>query len=315
MANRVTRIAPDNNDLVVWKLDDAGNTFVNSSTSTLPGAPGSSANLSLVGGSVINRVPSIFGMEPAAVYFPGVQNRTTISGANSFQPTYPITLSFWIQLRTWNTTFTQHWVNKQHTTNVWSGTFMSIGIENVASSGLRNGEWNCNVISSGASASAQNTAARPIPLHVWCHMGMTYDGTTVRSYLNGNPGVTATMSSPPRAIAYNSGPWFMGAPVGAGSAEDMVCSMCDVRIANVVRPASYFSDVWLAANQNSFSQSGSDYGSTVTYYKLRAFDLSCNQAVYWIDTIPIISNAPPSPCGGEYGPVEVVESWDVIVSV
>jgi len=318
MANRVRRIAPDNNDLVVWKLDDAGTTFVNSSTSTLPGAPGSAANLTLrAGATVINQVPTIFGTEPSGLYFTGQQSRHYISGANTFQPPYPITLSFWMNLRQWNTSLTQRFVSKQHTTGVWSGsTFMSINIENQNSSGLRNGEWTCNVVGVGATASAINTAARPIPPHIWCHVGMTYDGTTIRSYLNGNPGVTATISGAPRAISYNGGPWFLGGvPSGSGSSEDVVAAFCDVRIANVVRPLSYFQDVWMAANQNSFSQSGSDVGATITYYKLRAYDLSCNQAVYWIDTRPDILNAPTPPCGGTYGPVEIVDSWDVIVSV
>src|SRR5512135_1411566 len=119
------RIAPDNNDLVVWKLDEATAPFVNSSTS--PSAPSHAvSDLNSISGTVLTQQPSPFAASGpgSAVQFTGNNSgspRNFIAGANNFLPQPPMTISCWLMIRNYDTTgFTQHGVAKQTTTGVWS---------------------------------------------------------------------------------------------------------------------------------------------------------------------------------------------------
>jgi hypothetical protein len=66
------RVAPDNNDIVVWRLDEASAPFVNSSTSTNAVSTAIS-NLTTLSGSVLTQQPSIFAASGtnSAVHFIG----------------------------------------------------------------------------------------------------------------------------------------------------------------------------------------------------------------------------------------------------
>ncbi len=312
-----TRIAPDNNDVVVWKLDDSGAPFVNSSTST--SSPGSSANLTVISGTVLLQQPSPFAFSGtnSCVQFTGNQSgspRNTINGANSFLPQPPFTISMWYNVRNYDTSgLTQHGLAKQTTTGVWSGTtFASI---NLAQSRRYNNQANqFDFAVTNNSAGNGGDAVAPvdfnIPLNIWCHIGLTYDGTNVDGYINGNS-IGSAVASPGGSVYYSGtpGPWFIGAiPSGSGSPEECDASYCDIRIANVIRPLSYFQNIYQNGTQNV-----GGIIITTKYYRMRAYDLGCSRPtpIYWTDSVVNYNNAPALPCGGPLTPIEILEIFTV----
>jgi hypothetical protein len=305
-----TRIAPDDNDIVVWRLDEAGAPFVNSSTS--PSAPSHAiSDLSTLSGTILLQQPSLFAASGAnsCIMFTGANSsspRNFISGANSVMPQAPVSFSCWVYLRAYNTTgFTQHLWVKQTNTGNWSSTFASVELQNRTYAG-QSQQWDLFVLpTSGGTplVSAEST----VPLHAWTHTAVTWDGTTQIAYINGNVVATATSTGP---INYGStpGPWFFGAiPSGSGNPEEPVVSICDFRIANIVRPQSYFQNIY----RNGVLSPGTGTSPLTRYYKLRAYDTNCatSNPVYWISTGINYNGAPPAPCGGNLGPIEIVGSW------
>jgi hypothetical protein len=316
-----TRVAPDNNDLVVWKLDDAAAPFVNSSTS--PSAPSHAiSDLATLNGAPLLRQPSLFAATGtnSCVLFTGNQSgtRNYIAGANNFLPQPPMTVSMWYYLRSYDTSgATQHGLVKQTTTGVWSGsTFSSINVaqnERYNGSGLANtSRFDFSIITNSSNAGGNAIAAveLTIPLNTWCHVGLTYDGTTVLSYINGN-NVGSAVASPTGNVYYSGtpGPWFVGAiPSGSGSPEEPDASYCDVRIANIVRPQSYFSNIY-----NSGTLNTGQISVINTFYRMRAYDLYYTTTpLYWTDTSISYSNAPASPSGWGLGPIEILDSWKAL---
>lgn len=313
------RIAPDNNDIVVWKLDDSGAPFVNSSTSG--SSPGSSANLTVLSGTVLLQQPSPFAATGtnSSVQFTGNNSgspRNTINGANSFLPQPPITVSMWYYVRAYNNTgFTQHGLTKQTTTGNWSGSLF--GSVDLAQSRTYAGQSNqfdfyYNTGSGQPGGDVVTVPDLTIPLNTWCHIGMTYDGVTVDGYINGN-NVGTNVASPAGNIFYSGtpGPWFIGAiPSGSGSPEESSASYCDIRIANVVRPQSYFQNIY----QSGILNANTGVSAVTRYFKMRAYDLGCIRpiAVYWIDSAINYNNAPSPPCGGPLGPIEIMEIFPVL---
>lgn len=314
-----TRIAPDGYDIVVWRLDESAAPFVNSSTSV--NSPGSSANLTVLGGSPLLQQPSPFAGSGtnSSVQFSGNDSgtRNTINGANTFIPQPPLTISMWCVLRTYNgpSGLTQHGLSKQTTTGVWSGTtFSSITLpqnEQYASKPTFF-DFSITFNAGGNTVNASVTPDINVPLNQWCHVGLTYDGTNVDGYINGN-WVSTASGGTFNAIYYSGtpGPWFIGAiPSGSGNPEEANMSYCDIRIANVIRPLSYFQQIYQAGVTNVTSTV-----SIVTkYYKMRAYDTGCSRAfpVYWVDTAVNYNNAPSPPCGGPLGPIEIMEVFTVL---
>jgi hypothetical protein len=313
------RVAPDNNDIVVWRLDEATAPFVNSSTSG--SAPSHLvSDLATISGTIFTQQPSPFAPfgPNSAVQFSGNQSsspRNFISGANNFLPQPPITISFWYYQRAYNSSgLTQHGVCKQTTTGVWSGvTFSSIAMAQNRQFASLPTQFDFFYLTnaSGAGGSAIAVQDFNIPLNTWSHVGATYDGTTVLSYINGN-NVASVVASPTGNIFYSGtpGPWFMGAiPSGSGSPEEPSAGYCDVRVANVIRNQAYFQNIYQNATLN-YSGTG---GLVVTYYKMRAYDvLYTTTAVYWVGTSISYAGAPASPSGSGLGPIEVLETWKTI---
>lgn len=313
-----TRIVPDGYDVVVWKLDDSGAPFVNSSTSV--NSPGTSANLTVLSGSVALQQPSPFAASGtlSCVTFPGNQNgspRNSINGANTFIPQPPLTVSMWVYLRQYNNGLTQHGLAKQTTTNTWSGTtFASINL--IQNEGYNSKptyfDFSITYNSAGNGVNANVTTDINVPIGQWAHVGLTYDGTNVDGYINGN-NVSSSSGGAFNAIYYSGtpGPWFIGAiPSGSGSPEEMIASYADIRVANIVRPLSYFQNIYQSATSNV----ASTVSIVTKYYKMRAFDLGCSRPtpVFWIDSTISYTKAPTPPCGGPLGPIEIMEIYPVL---
>lgn len=315
------RIAPDNNDIVVWKLDEANAPFVNSSTS--PSAVSHAiSDLATLSGTVFRQQPSPFAATGtnSSIQFTGNQSgapRNFVSGANNFLPQPPFTVSMWMMIRNYDTSgLTQHGLAKQTTTGVWSGTtFASINLcqnERYNGGGTFPQRFDFSVTNNaaGAGGNANTAADLTINLYNWSHVGFTYDGTTILSYINGNQVGTA-IANPTGNVYYSGtpGPWFMGAiPSGSGSPEESNMSFCDVRFANIVRPLSYFQNIYTSATQNPTT-----INILSRYYKLRVYDLGCSTPtpIIWVDTSATITNVPASSCGGPFSPLEILETFVV----
>ena len=308
------RIAPDNNDIVVWKLDEATAPFVNSSTST-NAISHANSDLATISGNVQTQQPSLFAAsgDNSCVWFSGNNSgspRNFIQGANNTQPQPPLTVSGWVYLRAYNTTgFTIHLITRQHTTNSWGPPFSSLQVGQNRQYASQPQQWDFSVnTTSGAGGNAFVSEQYTIPLGTWSHIGLTYDGTTVKSYINGNQ-VGEGIASPTGNISYGNGPWFFGAITGSGNPEESCNSLCDVRIANIVRPLSYFQNIYTSGTLNASSQ----ISVITTFYKMRAFDIYFTTVpVYWNDIVVSYANAPASPSGLGLGPIEVVQSWTVL---
>lgn len=313
------RVAPDNSDVVVWKLDEATTPFVNSSTS--PSAIShANSDLTTLSGTILLQQPSLFAASGTNSCIQLIGNnsgspRNFISGANNYNPQPPITISCWYYQRAYDTTgFTQHGVTKQSALNTWSGSsFGSIDLAQNRRYASQSNQYDF-YFNTGFGLSGADVVTPvdfTIPLNTWCHIGMTYDGTTAFAYINGNS-LGSVTASPTGNIVYGGtpGPWFIGAiPSGSGNPEEGQFGMCDVRIANVIRPQSYFQNIY----QNGMLNNNSQISVITTFYKMRAFDIFYTSTpVYWTDTVVSYQNAPASPSGLGLGPIEVVQLWNVL---
>lgn len=303
------RVEPDNNDIVVWKLDEETAPFVNSSTSTNAISQATS-NLTTLSGTVLTQQPSIFAASGtnSAVHFTGNNSnspRNFIAGANSVMPQAPVSFSCWIYLRGFNSTgFTQHLFAKQTNTGNWSSTFASVELQNRTYAG-QSQQWDFFILPTNASATPIISVENTMLINFWMHVGLTWDGTTQIAYFNGNVVATATTTSTTINYGATPGPWFFGAiPSGSGNPEESIISVCDFRIANTVRPQSYFKEIYTKGLLNS----GAGNVPLITYYKLRSYDTICNTPVYWVSTKINYSDAPSAPCGS-LGPIEILETW------
>jgi hypothetical protein len=310
-----TRVAPDNNDVVVWKFDDSGTTFANSSTAGVYTHLQSDLTLT---GTVLKQQPSPFAASGtnSCVRFIGNDSgspRNTINGANAVEVQPPCSFSGWYFIRSYtpNSFNGMYWV-KQNTAGVWSGvTFGQVEMQSRQYAG-QNLAFDCFVSPvAGTGGNAIIPSDISIPLNTWAHVGLTYDGIVTTSYVNGNMANQVTNGSGFQNITYGGhGPWFFGAvPAGSGDPQETANSVCDFRIATVVRPQSYFQNIYQQAILNNSGQ----ISVITTFYKMRAYDaLQTSTPVYWVDTSVSYANAPASPSGAGLGPIEVMESWNLL---
>ncbi len=319
----MARILPDKNDQIVWLLNEQTGNYHNTGQ-LLPGDP--STDLAIT--NTINR--SGCGITSSnCILIPGTSNipsgssttRNYASGANNILINPPISISCWVNLRSYTTNNNTTFIGKEYrnpslTGNTWTVPWHAINISTFTTNG--GGDWGCSLgVSSSANVSFIVTDF-PIPLGTWSHIGATYDGTNIRMYLNGcqcissgNPTISTVAAS---ALSYTDGtngygPWRVGAITATGSTnkEEPNAQIQDVRIASVVRPLTYFQRIFQAGVLPA-SHGGI---ASQQYFKLRAYDLSCSTPTYvvWVDTQVSLANAPAFPCIGPYSQPEVLETW------
>jgi hypothetical protein len=318
------RIAPDIFDQLVWPLTEQSGNYRNVGQ-TAPNDP--STDL-IITNTMTRNGASVFSTN--ALLVPGTSNypsgssasRNYISGANNILINVPLTLSFWVYLRSYTTNNNTTFVGKEYRNpslsgNSWIAPFHAINITTLTSNG--GGDWAANVAISSSTQVSFTVTDFPIPLGVWSHMGMTHDGSNLRAYLNGcqmitYPGGNQATSVAASPISYTDGtngfgPWRIGAITSTGSAnkEEPNINIADVRIASVARPLSYFKKFY--ATGVLPTQAGRSVGTR--YFKLRAYDLSCTPPRYvvWVDTQISLANAPAFPCSGPFSSPEVLETW------
>lgn len=322
----MTRITPDNNDQLVWLLNETSGPYRN--TGVL--SPNNSATDLAITNTIIRTGAGLFGSN--CVQLPGTSNfpsgssatRNIVSGANAITVAPPITVSCWVHLRAYNTgqnttILAKEYRNPSISGNSWTTPFNCFMIGTATANG--GGDW--------FVSHAQNTTTQiiftvtdfPIPLGVWSHIGFTHDGSNVRLYLNGcqmifYSGGTQFNSLATAGLSYTDGvngfgAWRVGSIVSTGSAnkEEVNAQVQDVRVANVVRPLSYFQSIYsLGALPTIPGRAAANQ-----FFKLRAYDTSCPTPtpVVWVDTEISLANAPTFPCGGPYTNPEVLDTWFV----
>ncbi len=240
VANTIgTRYPIDSNDVLVWTLDEASS-FANSGSAT------GISNLSILGTVNTQRL-GLFGN---CAEFPSLIGQNSIHGASTYGSAIGnnITISCWFNPEnvSGSGSSTQYFVFKGYNT-AWSGAFgLGIGIS-----------FNNNTIGYdlpiGGTDVGQNLTGPKLANGVWYHVGMTYDGSFVKIYLNGDL-VFSTAQTGNIDWGLNNQDWAIGNNhIPATANRPFVGKIDDVRIANIARPASYFQSVY---------QLGIGYGST-----------------------------------------------------
>ena len=292
------RIAPDSNDVLVYPLNESvGGTRINYGTA------GTAGNLTDYG-SPLSGVPSKLEIDGdfKGMYTPGSiisPNKDGASGANSILITPNISVSCWVFIRKYSG-YGQI-ISKQYTDGAWSSPFLSIGLY---VNNSNDGRWIAYVTTSGTLRTLLMGTNYIIPQNSWAHVGCTWNGTTLTAYLNGT--ATGTLVPGGGGIDYGTvpGDWFIGSVPDTGTLDSPSMIIQDLRVANVVRPQSYFQNIY----KNGILNSGTGNIPTVQYYKLRAYDTVCGTPIYWISTSPDLTDAPAAPCSS-LGSLEIMDTW------
>lgn len=101
-----------------------------------------------------------------------------------------------------------------------------------------------------------------VPLKQWCHVGFTYDGTTLTAYGNGaNVGTVAGSG----LVDYGTnGPYNVGGTIAGG--DNMHGLVDDLRISNIVRPSTYWSQFSGSGGPSNVAD-WSNHGNTGSVYQ------------------------------------------------
>lgn len=319
----MARIAPDIFDQIVWPLTETSGPYRNIGVLS----PNDTTTDLTVSGTVIRTGAGL--NSGNSLWVPGTSDfpagtaatRNYAAGARNILITPPITLSFWINLRSYNASNTQQLVGKEYRdstlTSSFTTPFSAINISALTGNG--GGDWGAFIALNSTTQVGLTVTDYPIPLGVWSHIGMTYDGAFIRAYLNGAQmiyysGSTQLNTVAAASLSYTDGVngfgfWKVGAITHTASPnkQEPNANIQDIRIANIARPLSYFKRVYEAGVMpiiNNFAPNGQ-------FYKLRAYDTSCSTPTYvvWVDTEVSLANAPPFPCSGPYSAPEVLDFW------
>lgn len=230
----MARILPDGNDVMVLLLNESGPTRTNVGTL---GSAGDWTDY----GSPVSDVQGLLG---DAMYIPGtylVNARNGTGGANDVAITPNVSISGWVFLRR-NTNYFAEIFNKQYFLNGWSNPFITFGLQ---TQNTNDGSLELYVALNGTLQVIRSGASFPIPVGRWSHVGGTWDGSTLRMYINGLLVVSSPLTGTiDYGTAGNRGQWYTGGIPGTSTNQDPPIIVQDIRIANVTRPQSYFANIY-----------------------------------------------------------------------
>ena len=165
-----------------------------------------------------------------------ISTTATLPGGTTIGEMTPITVSAYVQTFDYNAGNYVVLVAKNANTSTQAFGHW-FGFDN-----SNDGSWYAQIGTGGTPVicPADSGVSHPkIPLRAWTHLGWTYDGTTLSTYMNGAL-ISSTVASPSGPITFaGHGSW----DVGGGFNVANVClngPMSDVRVASVVRDVTWF---------------------------------------------------------------------------
>ncbi len=163
--------------------------FEDAAAATTAGDASSYGNTgTLVGGAA--RATGRFG---SAISLDGVNDRVRVPDAGSVNLASGMTL--------------EAWVNPAVTTG-WRGVVLKERLGDISYGLYSSGSANPGVFAATDGEMGSALAGSSLPLNTWSHLAATYDGTTLRFYLNGVQAASSTASSGP--MVPGSGPLSIG---------------------------------------------------------------------------------------------------------
>lgn len=212
----------DSNTIINWKFDESGSPYSNSGS-------GSALNLTTFTGTPA----SVTGIFNKGLGCAGTILSTGNSTVNEPNAT-AVTVSAWVKARSYAAYGTI--VNKSYRNdNSWTSPFVSLYL---SLTNIGDGSWAPAITTTGGvlTQPTQGGVFR-IPLGEWTLLAFTYDGSNLRSYINGALSGTTAIAS---AIDYGThGPWDVGGVSNAGTGQYWDGLIDDVRIESVVRSQAY----------------------------------------------------------------------------
>lgn len=234
------RILPDANDVLVLTLSEGTSTHPNA------GAAGSSGDWAEYGSPVNNATGLIsINNSKKAIYIPGSilisSVRNGAGGANDTLASPNISLSGWVFMRKYPTVAGEIF-NKQYALNSWSAPFLTFGFQMHTT---QDGQIDLYITSGGALQSVLRAPSNyGLPVGSWCHLGGTWDGTTMKMYINGSLATSANYTATIDFGTANRGQWYVGGIPGTSVNQESSIIVQDIRVANIARPQSYFADIY-----------------------------------------------------------------------
>lgn len=242
------RIAPDGYDVIVIPFNDISTTHTN------VGSAGTAADFTDYGSPVQSCQGFLTIGSGAsagnAMYIPStylVNARNGSGGGPDTTISPQVSMSAWVYLRK-GTTYPGELFNKQYFLNGWSNPFLTFGMQFHTTN---DGTIDCYITFNGVLQSVLRTASyNAVPIGRWCHIGCTFNGTTMKIFINGVEMATGSYSGVPDYGTLGSrGLWYAGGPPGTTANQDSPTIIQDLRIANIARPQSYFANIYYSGFQ------------------------------------------------------------------
>lgn len=237
-----TRTPPDANDVVVWVADEPDGTNrvknygVGGSKFELPNI--------LLYNDFPKRSPSLFGLGLDTTHLGSSGFQTSAPGTSraDLRIQVPITVSGWILLRAIPANNHSPVAKAYRPQGSWLSPWVSWHWMVVrATGGTSTSNWYVVLTIAGSQNVFEAGTARRLSHAVWHHVGWTWDGLTFKLYLDGDE---IRRDAVIGSIDFGTdGPYQFGSDV-AGAVDAGPSEIHDVRIANIVRPASYFRDLY-----------------------------------------------------------------------
>ena len=236
------RVPPDANTLGCWKFDEIAAPFASS------GSAGAD-NMAVIAGADYS--PGARGLVLARALYVGSNpagNNVTFStatGAGTDTVLEPAngSLHGWMKCLGWNATGNEYHIITKSVAPIasgWNPPYQTWALQ------IKRGNNQGPVLSAylntaGGVGVIENDY---VPVGVWSHVALTYDGTTMKTYLDGVL-VGSLAAGIGGALDYGThGPWFIGQNPANGVEGTLATYMSDWRVENVVRSAAYFRDLY-----------------------------------------------------------------------
>ena len=213
-------VSADASTLIDWSFDEGAAPYANS---------GTAGTLALTNFSGTSKaVAGLFGQAA------GLNGTIVSTGNSAVEPGgASVTVSAWVFANSFPTYAVI--VNKSYrNNNSWSPPYTSIYLA-LSSSG--DGTWNPGVAIAGALIQPTIGGVYKIPRGAWALISVTYDGTTIKWYLNGELASSSAVSG---AVDYGThGPWDVGGVSNANTGQQWDGYIDEVRVENTVRSQAY----------------------------------------------------------------------------